>query len=368
MKKTGKSILLAAALAALAGGAAVYFFLLSPAEDLEGLALVNGRIEGERITLASKDKGRAAAVLVRLGDTVDKGQPLVRLESERIKARTEQAREQLNSLEAKEKSLQLKLKNFREETRLRIEKQRSALEQATAGLKQARAREEQKGKDARRFKELASQGTVAEKRKEDAVLAWEVSRRKLQESQAELEKARKAQDQALLGRDRIKAREDELRSLKAETARAAQQLKELQAVLEDMTIRAPAQGTVTELPVEPGESVAAGGTVLELFDLNSLYLEAYVPETQVGRLAPGQPARVYVDAWPEEYFPATVRYIADKAEFTPREVQTREERTKLVYQVRLYLDQNPDHRLTPGLPADAVIKWQEQAGWRKPSW
>ncbi|MFW5731442.1 MAG: hypothetical protein ACOCV7_07290, partial [Desulfonatronovibrionaceae bacterium] len=69
MKKTGKSILLAAALAALAGGAAVYFFLLSPAEDLEGLALVNGRIEGERITLASKDKGRAAAVLVRLGDT-----------------------------------------------------------------------------------------------------------------------------------------------------------------------------------------------------------------------------------------------------------------------------------------------------------
>jgi len=74
------------------------------------------------------------------------------------------------------------------------------------------------------------------------------------------------------------------------------------------------------------------------------------------------------DAFPDEPFAATVRYIASQAEFTPKEVQTPDERVKLVYAVKLYLDANPDHRLTPGLPADAVIRWQESASWAKPRW
>ena len=67
-------------------------------------------------------------------------------------------------------------------------------------------------------------------------------------------------------------------------------------------------------------------------------------------------------------FSATLRYIASAAEFTPKEVQTPDERVKLVYAVKLYLDNNPEHKLTPGLPADAVIRWQEETPWAKPRW
>jgi HlyD family secretion protein len=80
------------------------------------------------------------------------------------------------------------------------------------------------------------------------------------------------------------------------------------------------------------------------------------------------PARISTDAFPEETFPATVRYIASQAEFTPKEVQTPDERVKLVYAVRLYLEKNPDHRLTPGLPADAVVRWKKNVPWEKARW
>ncbi len=94
----------------------------------------------------------------------------------------------------------------------------------------------------------------------------------------------------------------------------------------------------------------------------------YVPAKEIGKLRLDLPAQIWVDAFPDEPFPATVRYIASRAEFTPKEVQTPDERVKLVYAVKLYLDANPDHRLVPGLPADAMIRWQEGVPWMKPRW
>ncbi len=73
-----------------------------------------------------------------------------------------------------------------------------------------------------------------------------------------------------------------------------------------------------------------------------------------------------MDAYPGRPFDATVRYISSTAEFTPKEVQTLDERVKLVYEVRLYLDRNPDYRLTPGMPADAMVRWKEGVPWQKP--
>jgi HlyD family secretion protein len=120
--------------------------------------------------------------------------------------------------------------------------------------------------------------------------------------------------------------------------------------------------------VDTGEVVAAGAPLFELVDLDHLYLKVYVPEVQIGKVRLGLPARLYVDAFPDRPFEATVRYIASKAEFTPKEVQTPDERVKLIYAVKLYLSENPEHRLTPGLPADAVIRWKEDVAWMKPKW
>jgi HlyD family secretion protein len=118
--------------------------------------------------------------------------------------------------------------------------------------------------------------------------------------------------------------------------------------------------------VDVGEVVVGGAPLLELVDLDRLYLQVYVPEVQIGKVSLDLPARIYTDAFPDQPFDATVRYIASKAEFTPKEIQTPDERVKLIYAVRLYLRDNPEHRLTPGLPADAVIRWKNDAAWARP--
>ncbi len=160
--------------------------------------------------------------------------------------------------------------------------------------------------------------------------------------------------------------ESEEAELAAQVAEA--QLAEATSRLNDLTLTAPASGTITRRLVDAGEVVAGGAPLLVIVNLDRLYLKVYVPEAEIGKLRLGLPAQVYTDAFPERPFPATVRYIASRAEFTPKEVQTPDERVKLVYAVKLYLDDNPERRLTPGLPADAVIRWQEDAPWAKPRW
>jgi HlyD family secretion protein len=145
-------------------------------------------------------------------------------------------------------------------------------------------------------------------------------------------------------------------------------LVEVQSVLDDLVIPAPATGMITTRVVDNGEMVSAGSPLFDIVDLDKLYLKVYVPEKEIGKVRLGLPAQIYTDAFPDMPFSATLRYIASQAEFTPKEVQTPDERVKLVYAVKLYLDKNPEHKLTPGLPADAVIRWQEATPWAKPRW
>jgi HlyD family secretion protein len=121
-----------------------------------------------------------------------------------------------------------------------------------------------------------------------------------------------------------------------------------------MTLTAPRDGVITERPASPGELAAPGAALMNLGDLDHVTLTVFIPETQIGRVGVGQAAHVAVDAYPGETFEGTVTFIALEAEFTPKNVQTEEERVNLVFAVKISLD-NPDHRLKPGMPADAQI-------------
>ncbi|MCK9989998.1 MAG: HlyD family secretion protein, partial [Rugosibacter sp.] len=160
----------------------------------------------------------------------------------------------------------------------------------------------------------------------------------------------------------------QLTTARAQQAQAEAALAEAQSVQDDLTIRAPAGGILTTRMVDVGEVIAPGAPLFDIVDLDRLYLQVYVPEKDIGKVRLGLPARIYTDAFPDEPLAATVRHIASQAQFTPKEVQTPDERVKLVYAVKLYLDANPQHRATPGLPADAVIRWQEGAPWARPRW
>lgn len=306
MKKNIPSTWLAAGLALLLVLAAAAWWLWLRTPPLpEGLIQANGRIEGDHYTVATKVPGRVAELLSREGDGIVQGQVLLRLDDKQVRAKVEQARQGAAAIKP-----QL------------IATQRT---------------EEQRRRDAQRLRNLLAQGTATKHEAEQAELAWAVVR-------------------------------EQLTTLLAQQAQAQAVLAEAESVLDDLTIRAPASGIITQRLVDAGEVIAPGAPLFDIVDLDRLYLQVYVPEKDIGKVRLGLPARIYTDALPNEPLAATVRYIAAQAQFTPKEVQTPDERVKLVYEVRLYLDANPQHRATPGLPADAVIRWKQEAPWARPQW
>jgi len=332
----------------------------------DGLIQANGRIEGDHVTVAGKFPGRIEELLVREGDSVEAGQILIRLDDVQARARVEQATQAFASLEAKVQAAHTELSVLNLDVPLGIEAADAQVVKAKAMVDRALAVEREARSDAQRFRDLAEKDQASRQQRDQADLKWQVSQREITAARSGLEQAQKQAAQAELGWKKVRAKEAEVAALEHQRDQADAALAEVDSVMADLTIRAPTSGTITTRMVNRGEIVSAGAPLLELVDLDRLYLQVYVPEVQIGKLRLGLPAKLYIDAYPDQAFDAAVRYIASKAEFTPKEVQTPDERVKLIYAVKLYLQGNPDHRLTPGLPADAVIRWREDVAWVKP--
>ena len=155
------------------------------------------------------------------------------------------------------------------------------------------------------------------------------------------------------------ATEEEIAIAEAQVEQAQAALDSLTVLRDKQIIVAPVGGLVLELSIHAGELAAPGGTMLELGDLDQVTLTVYVPEDKLGQVRIGQRVEVRVDSFPDRPFTGRVVAIADEAEFTPRNVQTQEERVNMVFAVDVRIP-NPDHALKPGVPADAVIATQEQ--------
>lgn len=334
----------------------------------EGLIQANGRFEGNTVSVSSKFAGRIAEIKVREGDTVQTGQVLAILDDVQTRTRVRQASAAVTALDAQVDAVTMALGVLRKEVPLAVGGADAGLSRANADSAKAKASHEQASRDAERMKELLAKGLVARQGAERADLAVSSAESEHESTRGSVVQAGNQLSQARLGADRIKAKEAELAALQAQQAQAKASLAEAESVLEDLTLKAPSPGVITTRIREPGEVVNAGTPILDLLDLDRLYLKVYVPEIQIGKLRLNLPARIYIDAFPETPFDATVSYISSRAEFTPKEVQTPDERVKLTYAVKLALSKNPDHRLTPGLPADAVIRWKEGVEWVKPKW
>jgi HlyD family secretion protein len=136
---------------------------------------------------------------------------------------------------------------------------------------------------------------------------------------------------------------------------AQAQVETLQVQLQKVHVTSPLTGVVLERSVEAGEVVFPGMILMTIGDLRSPWVRVYIGETDIGKVRIGQQAVVVTDAYPKRRFPGTLRYIASEAEFTPKNVQTREERVKLVYEARIYLA-NEEGILKPGMPADVSLR------------
>lgn len=346
----------------------VWWFKLRELPLPEGLVQANGRLEGDHYTASSKWSGRVVELLAREGDLIEKGQVMVKLDDIQTRAKLSQAKSAVEVSRAQLKAAQTSLVVFKKNVPLKIDTAKAELSHANAELASSLATEKQMRKDAERFRELFKRNTVGKQQSEQVDLKWEVAVADHDTARAARNQAVKMLAEAELGWDQVKAKEDEVKAVASQLTQSEAALAEAQSVLDDLVVKAPATGMITTRMVDNGEMVAAGSPLYDIVDLDRLYLKVYVAEKEIGKVRLGLSAQIYTDALPDQPFPATVRYIASQAEFTPKEVQTPDERVKLVYAVKLYLNENPGHKLTPGLPADAVIRWQEDTPWAKPRW
>lgn len=334
----------------------------------EGLIQANGRIEGDTVIIASKAPGRIVELTVREGDSVLPKQVLVRIDDAIARARYAQAQADMQAARARAEAARAALTLLRREVPHAIASSEAGVTSGRTELARAEAARQQDVRDLGRAKKLETEKFVGPQFVERAELALTTHEEQRDAALAGLDRARQALNDARLGPERIRVREAELAAALAALAAAEARSAEAQSALDDLTLSSPTAGVITSRYANGGEVITAGAPIFELVDLDRLYLKLFVPEREIGKVRRGLAAQIYSDAFPDQAFAATVRYIGSRAEFTPKEVQTPDERVKLMYEVRLYLDRNPEHRLTPGLPADAMIRWKEDAAWARPRW
>lgn len=283
-----------------------------------GIASGNGRLEATEVDVATKVAGRLATVSVREGDAVARGQVVAELDDEDLKA-------QLRSAEAQ------------------VAQAQKSVDETHAGVRKSRT-----------DVDLASKTLV---RSRDLVRRGFISRDKLDRDQTGMEGAMAGMEQA---RSRVAA---------ADAAVAAAQGKadSLRATLNDTSLKVPIAGRVLYRLAEPGEVLAAGGKVLTLLDLSDVFISIYLPTDQAGKVSIGSPARILLDALPGEPIPAKVVFVAPRSQFTPKEVETRNEREKLMFRIKIQV--SPEWLVAhadlakPGMPGLAYVQTADDAVW-----
>jgi HlyD family secretion protein len=292
---------------------------------------VSGVVEATEARLGFEVAGRIAAVHVREGDRVEAGQILAHLDTTEAAARLAQSRAQLSAAEALLRELE---SGSRSEE---IAQARAASAAAENRLRQARL-------DRDRAQLLFDGGAVSRDVLDRAVNALAV-----------------AQAQAIEIDERLKAvergpRAERIEAQRAEVARARASLEAAAANLRYTTARAPFPGVVTVRHREPGETVAPGSPAVTIMNPDDRWVRIYVPETRIGRVSLGEGASITSDSYPDKSYRGEVVFIASEAEFTPKNVQTAEERVKLVYAVKVRVADDAAMELKPGMPADVALE------------
>jgi HlyD family secretion protein len=329
-----------------------------------GLVLASGRIEGRITTLTPKTAAWVVALHVDEGQPVRQRQLLATLDDEAQRERVRAAQEQVHGLTQKLAGANSQLAMTERHALLQVEQATAAVRESEARLRRARANLDQAERDAQRMGVLVAKELIAQQAGEHARLAAVVAGHSVREAEEALVSSQKLLSLAQVDLQQVEILRAERDALSRQRGQAEAQLREQQSHIADFAVRSPIDGRVLTRTVERGERVEAGTPLFTLVDLDRLYVKIYVPEPSIGKVALGQEARVYVDAYPGRAFPARVSRVSQEAEFTPKNVETREERVKLVFAVEVALSENPDGVLKPGMPADATIRWQPDAPWK----
>jgi len=323
-----KKIFVGIAVVAGLAGFLYYFFTRNPEEGTPFLK-VSGNIEATEVDVGFKLSGRIVRRSVDEGDWVEKGKVLATLDDEDLRQRLALARATLGSGQARLEKL---LAGSRPEE----------IREAAAALDQAQFDLENKKVNYERMSSLFERGVIPKNALDNTEAAFKIAR-------AAVERARENYDLVKKG-----PRKEDIDDARAQVKQAKANVRLIETQLGYATLYAPLSGVVLVKSGEIGEVVNPGTPILTLVDIENVWLKAYIPEGDLGRVKWGQEVEVTTDLKPQKIYKGKISFISSQAEFTPKQIQTEKERVTLVYRIKVDIP-NPEKELKPGMPADGRI-------------
>ena len=369
-----------------------YFWLDETRNGTSSSIFLSGNIELRTVNLAFKVPGQLVDLAVEEGDTVTEGMTLAALDPNLLLRRRDQAEAGLAAARSRRRELEASLTYQISRTEAQIEQQNAELKQAQAYLDQllsgARDQEIEEGRaavervasEAQRARlawaraqtlyanedisasqrdqfqstSEASAASVRQARQRLDLLIEGPRKEDITSARAQLERAQAGLKLAETQRLDVKRIEQSIETARADTQSARAQLALIDTELEDLVMRSPTDGVVLVKAAEVGEILAGGTTVVEIGDIEHPWLRGYISEEDLGRVQLGSPVKITTDSYPGKVYQGRISFIASEAEFTPKQIQTFEERIKLVYRIKIDVS-NPDRELKLNMPSDAEI-------------
>jgi membrane fusion protein YbhG len=376
----------------IAGGVLLYYYFLQN-QGGEGTDIaVSGNIEVTTVDVSFKIPGKIEKLAVEEGDQVREGQLIASLEHKDLLAQKFRAEAAWESAKSRIPSIQKNIELQDQSTLQEISQAEAAVEaslarlqqllagsrpqeiqEAKATLEQAQADMVKRKADMERAEKLYQNNFISAQDWDAAKNAYEVAaatQKKAEENyalvvegprQEEIAAGRAQWEQAKAALKLAKAHRIQVEVLRKDLLTAQSQVKEAASAIEVIDtqigyskLNAPLSGVVLVKTTEPGEFVVPGGAVVTLGDIEKPWLKAFITEADLGKVKLGQKVSVTTDSYPGKVYPGRITFISSEAEFTPKNVQTAKERVKLVYRIKVSLE-NPHRELKPGMPADGRI-------------
>ena len=285
-----------------------------------GISFGNGRIEADEVDIATKYAGRVAELMVDIGDMVTPGQVVARMDTRDIE-------QSLSKSEAQARQAQ------------------RAVDEAQANLTQQETQKVLADQEMDRTRQLLKNGWTTQ----------EIADQRKQQVDAAVAAYNAAQARVLVAQHALEAAEHDAGFYKVQIA--------------DNTLVAPKAGRIQYRLANIGEVLAAGGKVFTMLDFSYVYMDIYLPTAEAGKVKVGADARIVLDAYPDHPIPAKVSFIASQAQFTPKTVETQTERDKLMFRIRVRIDQERllahSNAIRSGLPGVTYVRWDPKVEWPK---
>src|SRR5690606_21744765 len=310
------------------------------------IASGNGRIEATEIDIATKSGGRLLEVMVREGELVEAGQVLARVDTQSLRASLLEAQAQVRQAQHAELAAQAM-----------VSQRESEKAAASAVVAQRQTELMSAPNRYKRSHTMAQRGSIPTQQLEDDQAAMEGAEAALNAAKAQVASV----DAAIAAaRAQVVQAQSLIKAAEATVAR-------LQVEIEDADLKAPRAGRVQYRVAEPGEVLGAGGRVLNMIDISDVYMTFYLPTAAAGRVALGTDVRLVLDAAPDVVIPAKISFVASTAQFTPKTVETENERLKLMFRVKASIDpqllKKYAQQVKTGLPGMAYVRLDDSREW-----